>query len=217
MESMEGKFERYRFDLVVICTNGHTAFRLWEKLSKYFLKNKDVFQLSPTFFAFFRDSLLVSAICHLIILFDPYYKRYDTLTIQKYLNFTNQNPQIFKKSSPKEIKEAVKSDISNLSQKNDILNNLTKWRDKRLFHLDKKYIGDLNQVFRKYKLTFGQIKDLYLFAKDILNRYSFFFDGSTNLMEYGMIDTEFDNLIHQLTSGRTDQIVEKLRALSRLM
>lgn len=212
---IKDKFVKYRFDLVIICTNGHTYLRLWKKIFTIFAKNKDLFQLSPTFFAFARDGLLECAVSNLMKLFDVHK---DSYSVYAYLNFIEQNINIlFIDEYQKDIKKEIKQDRARLSKEQSALNNLKIWRDKRLYHLEKKFAGDLNQVFREHSLTIGQFENLYSLAKDILNRYSVYFDGESNYMEYGMIDTEFQNLIYQLTAGKTDAIIEKLRKLSRMM
>jgi hypothetical protein len=213
--SVDVKFKKYRFDLVVICTNGRAYLRLWKKIFEIFAKNKDLFQLSPTFFAFARDGLLECAVSNLMKLYDVHK---DALSVYKYLNYAEQNMDIlFKEASQKDVKEAIKLDRVSLLKERDALKKLRTWRDKRLYHLEKSYAGDLNQVFRKYRLTIGQFDNLYSLAKKILNRYSNYFDGEGYVMEYVMIDTEFQNLIQQLTAGKTDAIIEKLRRLSRMM
>jgi hypothetical protein len=209
------KFKNYRFDLVVICTNGRTYLHLWKKIFNLFSKNKELFQLSPTFFAFARDGLLECAVSNLMKLYDVHK---DSFSVYTYLNFAEQNMGIlFKKKNQKNIKKEIKLDRDRLSKEKTSLGNLKIWRDKRLYHLEKEYAGDLNQVFREHTITIGQFDNLYSLAKDILNRYSIYFDEKENYMEYGMLDIEFQNLLQQLTAGKTDAIVEKLRRLSRTM
>jgi hypothetical protein len=209
------KFKNYRFDLVVICTNGRTYLHLWKKIFNLFSKNKELFQLSPTFFAFARDGLLECAVSNLMKLYDVHK---DSFSVYTYLNFAEQNMGIlFKKKNQKNIKKEIKLDRDRLSKEKTSLGNLKIWRDKRLYHLEKEYAGDLNQVFREHTITIGQLDNLYSLAKDILNRYSIYFDEKENYMEYGMLDIEFQNLLQQLTAGKTDAIVEKLRRLSRTM
>jgi hypothetical protein len=124
---------------------------------------------------------------------------------------------LFKDKNRKNIKKAIKLDGDRLLKEKTSLGNLKIWRDKRLYHLEKEYAGDLNQVFREHSITIGQFANLYSLAKDILNRYSIYFDEQENYMEYRMLDIEFQNLLQQLTAGKTDAIVEKLRKLSRMM
>ena len=214
-DTTKDKFKNYRFDLVVICTNGRTYLHLWKKIFNLFSKNKELFQLSPTFFAFARDGLLECAVSNLMKLYDVHKDSYSVYT---YLNFAEQNMDIlFKDKNQKNIKKAIKLDIDSLLKEKTSLGNLKIWRDKRLYHLEKEYAGDLNQVFREHSITIGQFDNLYSLAKDILNRYSIYFDEQENYMEYRMLDIEFQNLLQQLTAGKTDAIVEKLRKLSRMM
>lgn len=199
-DSIKDKFNKYRFDLVVICTNGRTYLRLWKKVFKYFAENKELFQLSPTFFAFARDGLLESAVSNLVKLYDVHK---DALSIYKYLNLAEQSRNVlFEKANQKELKNAIKQDRDKLSREEEVLSNLRMWRDKRLFHLDKNYAGDLNEVFREYILTIEQFENLFSLAKDILNRYSVYFDGVFNYMEYGMVDVHLQNFINQLTAEK---------------
>lgn len=211
----KNKFNEYRNDLTIICSRGYTQLNLWKKFAIYFIKNKDVFMLSPTIFAFTRDALLECAVSDLIKLFDTHG---DSLSIYKYLNFCDQNKtKLFSTDKQVKIVQAVNEDKLKLKNKENDLNNLKAWRDKRLYHLDKKYAGDLNKVFRDFNLTIGQIEDLFLLTKDILNRYSNFYDGSSSIMKYIKIDIEFDDLIRQLTSGKTAEIIDRLRILSKMI
>lgn len=215
MDVIRDKFKKYRFDLVVICTNGRTYLRLYNKIFPIFAKNKDLFQLSPTFFAFTRDGLLECAVSNLMKLYDVHK---DANSIHKYLNFVEQNMgRLFKKEHHQELRKVIKQDRANLSSEKKVLNNLKIWRDKRLYHLEKEYAGDLTQVFREYIISIEEFDRLYSLARDLLNRYSKYFDDESFIMEYIMLDTEFKNLVQQLTAGKTDAIIEKLRTLSRMM
>jgi len=215
MDTIRKKFKNYRFDLVVICTNGSTYLRLYKKIFPIFAKNKDLFQLSPTFFAFTRDGLLECAVSNLMKLYDVHK---DAISIYKYLNFSEQNmDKLFLKEHHEEIRKRIKQDRAKLLSEKKVLNNLIIWRNKRLYHLEKGYAGDLNQVFREYIISIEDFDRLLNLASGLLNYYSNYFDGETHIMEHIMLDLEFQNLVQQLTSGRTDAIVEKLRMLSRML
>lgn len=209
------RFKNYRFDLMVICTNGRTYLQLYQKMFTVFAESKLLFQLSPTFFAYSRDGLLECSVSNLCKLYDIHK---DSLSVRKYLNYVDQNKtKLFKEENQKAVTELIKMDNASLSNESKTLEILGTWRDKRLFHLDKKYAGDLYYVFRNYSLSLDQFNSLFTLAKDIINHYSQYYDGETYLMEYPIIDTEFENLVQQLSAGKLDMVIERLRGLSKLM
>lgn len=80
-------------------------------------------------------------------------------------DFVEQNMDIlFKDKNQKNIKKAIKLDKDRLLKEKTSSDNLKIWRDKRLYHLEKEYAGDLNQVFREHSITIGQFDNLYSLA-----------------------------------------------------
>jgi len=212
--SIKDRFKKYRNDLWVICSNGYTHLFLFKKLFKYFSTNKDVFMLSPTFFAFSRDGHLECGISNLMRLFDTHQ---DSYSIFAYINYIKSNMKyLFAENKIGEVKRVIKEHRQLLLEIEGKLKILKTWRDKRLFHLDKEYLGDLNKIFRDYRLNIEDIENLYKIASDILNQYSILFDNQSFYMLPPRIHIEFNDLINQLKLGKTDGIIEKLKILGRL-
>jgi hypothetical protein len=190
----EKKFKGYLDELINICMNGRTYLKIHYKLIQFYTVNKKKLNTCYSIFMYMEDSLLRSAVMNLILLFED---RRDVTSIPFLLDYIEQNrKKIFWRNNKNVIKN-IREDQDKLESKKNILGNLKVWRDKRLFHLDKKYSGDLNSIFRNYQINFSDIYDMFSLGKEILNRYSTQYNGIEHEMEYGdgtVINVEFDRL-----------------------
>jgi len=196
-------FINYRKSLSSICNYGFINLRWWGKIYNYSKKKPDVINISPFFFLSAQNAYFDCALWNLILLFDPYSKKNKPLTIEKFLNFIEQNQKMFRNVSLNQLKKEIESDKKLLLGKLNMLDKLEKLRNKRLAHLDLKYAGNYNEIFKKFSIPINEMEKLFILAGEIINRYSAYFDKITypfNMKKY--INMAVNDLMVYLERGK---------------
>lgn len=196
-------FINYRKSLSSICNYGLTNLRWWGRIYHYSKKKPDVFNISPFFFKSAQIAHFDCSLWKLILLFDPYTKKSKPLTIEKFLNFIEQNHEIFGSNiSQDQLKKELELDRKLLLGKSNVLNKLKMLRNKRLAHLDAKYAGNYNQILKKFSIHINKMEELFLLAGKIINHYSNYFDKKTYLFDMKKyVDMAINDLIIYIEKG----------------
>lgn len=204
MANVREIFINYRKSLSSICNYGFTNLRWWGRIYNFSKKKPDVFNISPFFFESAQIAHFECSLWNLILLFDPYTKRNKPLTIEKFLNFIEQNQKIFENNiSLDQLKKEIELDRKLLLNKLNILNKLKILRNKKLAHLDAKYAGNYNQILKKYSIHINKMVELFLLAGKIINKYSNYFDKKTYLFDMRKyVDIAVKDLIIYIEKGK---------------
>lgn len=210
-DHIKQKFLDYCKDLSVICTNGRTFHDLYLNIAIQYKKEKGLYQFSPTIFAFISGSLMESATSHLFRLYDTHHS---ALSIHALLAFISANHStLFGKTA--KVRKATETGEELKANCGDQLDKLKNWRDKRLFHVQKNYAGDLYKVYRENVLTVGDFMKLFNEAEKIINYYLSSAGYPTTYMKYLGVDLEFPAFINQLKAERADQLLAMTKPRSK--
>ena len=199
---MKNKFIEYRDGLVKMCRMGRTNFFIHKKLISYFKENPDDFRISSIFFESTLYAHNYTALSHLIVMFEPRCHRSNSLTIQKYLNFIEQNQSLFGKVNPTQLKSEIESDKKQIFSKKDVIDKLMGLRNNLLFHFGRKYIGNFKKLFKDFLVKEEEIDELYTLATEIINRYSVYFGDSWEYMGSELVDVGFQNLVEYIEKAK---------------
>jgi hypothetical protein len=173
ISDIQETFRKYCGDLSVICTNGRTYLKLYKNTYDHFQQDQELYNMSPTIFAFIRDGLLESAVSNLLRLYDTHP---DALSIYEFLNYIDKKQTYLYSQENINTIQPAKSKRDNIENiEGNLLKKLKTWRDKRLFHLQKDFAGDLYKVFRENKIEICDLERLYDVAKDVINYYAYAF------------------------------------------
>jgi len=204
LSQTEKNFQKYYNKLIWETLYARAHLKLWERLEKYRATDYlDELNQAPHFFTFttyahFTDALLTLArildrrLCH------------DPLSIWKFLNFVEQNQEIFstevfhqrmtqkpnydeywtKSHKPITLKE-IEEDRQKLTNLERVISNIEKWRDKIIAHTDRKVVTRNKIISNEYPLKFQQLEEVIDILFQILNRYSAAFESSSFAREFG--------------------------------
>lgn len=197
-------FIKYRKSLSSICNYGLTNLRWWGRIYHYSKIKPDFYNISPFFFESAQIAHFDCSLWNLILLFDPYTKKNKPLTIEKFLNFIEQNHEVFGSNiSQDKLKKEIELDRKLLLCKSRVLNKLKELRDKRLAHLDTKYAGNYNQIIKKFSIHINEMEELFSLAGKIINHYSNYFDKKTYIFDMKKyVDMAVKDLIIYIEKGK---------------
>ncbi|MFC1912568.1 hypothetical protein ACFLXG_05400 [Chloroflexota bacterium] len=216
-------FTRYHDKLREELNNAHWHFEIWKQLrNKLKPDYLDEFNQAPAFFGLTMHAHLLATIMRLNNICD---KDTDTVNIQKLLNYTEQNSELFtdeafeirqRGKSNYEVAMAIRKknppDLNNriLQQERDkfehySVNNLKVWRDKAIAHIDKEVILKDISVFKEYPVKISEIEQIINDINETLNTLLVAFNGvswSKGLPVAHNVDIVFDAMRSDLQQRR---------------
>jgi hypothetical protein len=192
----EEYFQKYHDRLIQEALYARAHLELWERLEKYRATDYlDELNTAPYFFKFTTKAHLDDTLLTLSRILD---RHEDSLSIWKFLNFAEQNLEIFstqafhqrvkqkpnydedwtkshKPITPKEINE----DRQKLASLEQVISNIKKWRDKLIAHMDQDVIKTNKVISKEYPLKLQQLQEVIDTLFQILNRYLVAFESSS--------------------------------------
>lgn len=198
--AVEEKFLKYQEKLVREILHANAHLKLWERLQSYRASHLEELNQAPYFFNFTMQAHLDDALLTLSRILD---KSNESLSIEKLINFIEQNIQIFstevfnKRMMQKPDYDEkwtvshtpittleIYEDRRRLKDLEKPVENLRSWRDKVIAHTDLKFFRKDKIVSKKYPLEVQQLHEAIDTILKILNRYSRAYNSSTHLKDY---------------------------------
>jgi len=196
----EEYFQKYYDRLIQETLHARAHLNLWERLEKYKSSHLKELNQAPHFFNFTIKAHLDDALLSLSRILD---RHEDSLSIWKFLNFVEQNCDMFsteafrqrmmrkpnynehwtKSHEPITIKE-INEDRQKLEKLEQTVNNLTTWRDKVIAHTDRQFLLTGKIASKEYPLQRQQLQEVIDILFKILNRYSTAFESSSYLEKF---------------------------------
>jgi hypothetical protein len=196
----EKYFQKYHKKLIWETQNTRAHLELWERLERYKSSHLKELNQAPHFFTFTIKAHLDDALLILSRILD---RHEDSLSIWKFLNFVEQNCQIFsteafrqrmmqkpdydehwtKSHEPITSKE-INEDRQKLAKLEHVISNIKKWRDKLIAHMDHNVITKNKVISKEYPLKRQQLQEVIDTLFKILNRYSRAYNSSTYLEKF---------------------------------
>ncbi len=185
----ERTFERYHDRLRGELNNADWHFEIWKYLQN--LRKDYIRELNqaPVFFSLTMRAHLLETVMRLNRMLD---NPSNSMSVCKFLNFVEQNLDIlsykifFKRVGGDEIavnkyREITLTEIQKHRHQIDDLpkDNIRKWRDKALAHIDREYVQKEIDVFHEYPVDIKDIVKIIDTLHDILNQYLHTYNSST--------------------------------------
>lgn len=201
----EEYFKKYYDRLILEALHARAHLNLWERLEKYKATSYiDELNQARYFFTFTIKAHLDDLLLTLSRVLD---RHEDSLSIWKFLNFTEQNRAIFSTQAfrqrimqkpdydeywdtshkPITLKE-IEEDRQKLERLEQTVNNLTTWRHKVIAHIDRQFLLSGKIVSKTYPMKLQQLQEVVETLFQILNRYSAAFNSSTFAEMFPMED-----------------------------
>jgi hypothetical protein len=202
LSQAEEHFKKYHEKLIWETQNTRAHLELWERLEKYKSSHLKELNQAPHFFTFTIKAHLDDALLTLSRIVDRRL-RHDPLSVWKFLNFVEQNCDMFsteafrqrvmqrpnydedwtKSHEPITIKE-INEDRQRLTNLENVISNIEKWRDKVIAHTDRKVVTMDKVIPKEYPLKLQQLQEVIDTLFRILNRYSAAFESSGYLEKF---------------------------------
>ncbi|OGO06777.1 MAG: hypothetical protein A2Z76_04790 [Chloroflexi bacterium RBG_13_56_8b] len=197
LSQAEEYFKKYHEKLIWETQNTRAHLELWERLERYKSSHLKELNQAPHFFTFTIKAHLDDALLTLSRIVDRRL-RHDPLSIWKFLNFVEQNYDMFsteafcqrmmqkpnydehwtKSHEPITIKE-INEDRQRLTSLENVISNIEKWRDKVIAHIDLKVVTRNKVISKEYPLKLQQLQEVIDTLFRILNRYSSAFESTS--------------------------------------
>jgi len=196
LSQAEDYFQKYYDRLIREILDARAHLKLWERLEKFKATDYiDELNQAPHFFTFTIKAHLEDALLTLSRILD---KHEDSLSIWKFLDFAEQNREIFsaqafhqrmkqkpnydehwvKSHTPITLKE-INEDRQKLASLEQVISNIKKWRDKLIAHMNRDVITKNKVISKEYPLKLQQLQEVIDTLFQILNRYSAAFKSSS--------------------------------------
>ncbi|MHA1344724.1 MAG: AbiU2 domain-containing protein [Promethearchaeota archaeon] len=200
-EDLRERFIRYRKSLINTYSYGLIHLKVLGALFKYFEDNtNDHSRLSPLFFRTTEDAHFENFLSYIFRIFD-FHK--NALSIDKFLNFINANPNILFPNDREAVILKIREDKQSLEEKQSLLNKLKTIRNKAHFHLDTNHAGNYMQVYKRNYIPVKELEKLVKLVLKIVNFYSNIFDGREVKFDLdGLIKNDVDDLFIFINRGR---------------
>lgn len=183
-------FQKYYDKLIWETIHARAHLKLWERLESYKASYLKELNQAPHFFTFTLKAHLDDVLVILSRILDRR-RRGDPLSIWKFLDFAEQNLEIFSneafsqrmreksnydeywvKSHTPITQKEIEEDRQKLTGLQNTINNLITWRDKVIAHIDRKFLLAGKIVSKEYPLQRQQLQEVIDTLFKILNRYS---------------------------------------------
>lgn len=209
LSQREEYFRKYYDRLIVEALHARAHLNLWERLEKYKATSYiDELNQARYFFTFTIKAHLDDVLLTLSRILD---RHEDSLSIWKFLDFAQQNCQIFsteafrqrmmqepnydefwvKSHTPITLQE-IEEDKQKLEKLEQTVNNLTTWRNKVIAHIDRQFLLSGRIVSEEYPMQLQQLQEVVETLFQILNRYSGAYNSSSYARSYpGEDDVQF--------------------------
>jgi len=155
---------------------GHLACQLaksWQAflVAKYVHEARSVGRIncSHYFFDSVEESCLEVAILVLAKIVVP---NDDSINIHYLLNYSEQNPEAYRSSHEKVIRDCVLQHKKQLENIAPLIANIKEQRDHTIAHLDKKHIKNPSAVYTHPPLDYREVENLYRLLLGAINAYS---------------------------------------------
>jgi hypothetical protein len=233
LSQQEKLFQKYYDRLILETLHARAHLNLWERLEKY-KATSYIDELNQTryFFTFTIKAHLDDILLTLSRILDKG-KHGDPLSIWKFINFAEQNIEIFSteafrqrvKQKPESWIEShrpitlneIVEDRQKLERLEQTTKNLTTWRNKVIAHIDRQFLLAGKIVSEEHPLQLQQLKEAIDTLFEILNRYSGAYNSSSYAKSYpGEDDVQFVmDCIRFYIQEQNRQIEAQLEVLKR--
>ena len=198
----EQLFLIYYDKLIKETLHARAHLKLFEKLEDYRTSYQRELKKAKHFFGFTIKAHLDDSLLTLSRILDK--RTYcDPLTIWKFLNFAEQNLEIFSNKAFSQrmkgksdyydslveshepiTREEIEEDKQKLNSLENTITNLITWRDKVIAHIDRDYLLSGKRIDEDYPLEIKQLNETIDTVAQTLNRYSQAFHNKSCLKEY---------------------------------
>lgn len=189
----EEQFLKYHQRLIDELRWANMHFKVWKQVRNHTTDYLRELNQASAFFSSTIKAHLDSAVMHLSKILDKHGK---ALSIWKFLNFVEQNQDIFSMHAfsqhmiakygyevqdriEKRFKlhapittETVDEDRRRLNSLNRAIRNLERWRHKQFAHIDMKSVLQGVNITKQYPIQLGKFEEIIKTLHDILDRYS---------------------------------------------
>jgi len=190
INSKEEKYLKYYHKLIEELLWADLHLKLWRRLVDY----SGQLHVANTFFTVTMKAHLDAALVHLFKIFDTHK---DSLSIWKFMNYVETNPEIFStksfsrrmagntdldyllKSHVPVTSKDIEEDKTKLHSKESIIRTLKKRRDKEYSHIDEALLLKMDNITRQSHLSISEVENSITAVFEILSRYSTAYDQST--------------------------------------
>lgn len=177
-EAAHDRFIRYRAALLDDCRFGSMYLRQWSRLRQALATSPSLSHIGYHFFNSTVLGLQELVYVHLGRLLDSHK---DSVNISKFLNFVEQNPEVFRDTSPADIRRLVARHRAALASLKDDIATLKYLRDNRYAHRNS---AVTQEQLAASSLQQESLRRLFDTVARILNDYSGIFDKCEYAMEF---------------------------------
>ena len=189
---MHNQFELYRKNLIKEVINLFSYISIYKSLAEARENRLEEINFAPAFFGIVTQSLYTSIILWIYKLFDKNSER----GIYNFLLFVEDNLSLFSKKHYKQHKSISDNDwrfteigwtelnlielneFKKIFDKNEILKNVKRQRDKFYAHFDSKYFYSLDKLYIDAPIKWNDFYEIKKNLDNIINRISVAYDGS---------------------------------------
>jgi mRNA-degrading endonuclease YafQ of YafQ-DinJ toxin-antitoxin module len=207
LSQTEEYFQKYYNKLTWETLYARAHLKLWERIEKFkdtsYLDESylDELNTAPHFFTFTIKAQLDDALLTLSRILD---KHEESLSIWKFLDFAEQNREIFStqafhqrmeqnpnydeswsKSHKPITNDEINEDRQKLAKLEHVISHIKKWRDKVIAHMDLAVTNKNKIISKEYPLKLQQLQEVIDTLFQILNRYSAAFKSLSFAGEFG--------------------------------
>lgn len=177
LSQAEQLFKKYYDKLIWETIWARAHLKLWERLESYRTSYLKELKQAPHFFNLTMKAHLDDALLTLSRILDK--SKGDPLTIWKFLNFIEQNKEIFSVKSHIPITpKVIQEDEQKLENLKETMDSLKGWRDNVLAHNDRQFYLKGKVISEEYHLQRQQLQEVIDTLFKILNRYSHAYNSS---------------------------------------
>lgn len=196
MDQRPKKFISYRQKLVEELQRAKAHLQIWKQLAEATSKFPDEMKDTWAFWYFTKDAHREACLFRLMRLAD---KHRDALSMVKFLNWVEQNYDVFEK--PVSTAE-IQQDREDLKSLQSLFRGLTYWRDKHYAHTDVSEIQVEEKRGQVPPLPLRDIEALIQKYAEIINHYSVAFDDNYFGLDYPGIGALLERVLGDLKAGR---------------
>ncbi len=163
------KFEKYSNYIIDEIVEIDAMFDAYIGTYNKLVDHVELINISPGFWSLVYEAFLYYSVLKLAKLYDG---DNSVISIEKYINFIEQNLKYIYKENEREIvKKQVRNIKKCLEEKKDIIGKIKTVRDKMIAHNDKKIILEETDLFEEMSFIIAEIHMLIDIVKEIINTF----------------------------------------------
>lgn len=201
----EEDFRKLSVALAEEAQSARIDYKMYQDLVNAASEYEIVIQQSRAFWTMTVQALLNSAILRLCRIYD---QQKSSMNLARWLKIIKHNQNWFKE--PLDLAR-LEHDIAYASNTNPLVKNLTKYRGNVVAHMGENYVLDIHSTRKSFKLTYGNLKELFQSALDTVNHYTTAHIGhswSPNLVGADDFTFIFRRLKDSIEQSRAEQEAE---------